>query len=400
MSILLTLSLLISVAFGRVTIDHLEKERVPDEYVITYHENTTVGLAEGHWSTMESYGVEFIHKYNTPLHKGFAAKITDAKVLDLLQEDPMVMAIEANVIFKLDQLDCGTSRPAPSWGLSRISSQTEQGSGFTYNYGDFDGKGVNVYIIDTGILISHNDFGGRASYGINYITNEGTRDDADDWNGHGTHCAGTATGTEYGVAKGANVVAVKVLNSAGSGTFADVVAGVDFVPSDSSRGGPKVSSMSLGAQGTYAALSTAVRNSVTAGVPVVVAAGNSAANACSFTPAGIPETICVGSTDRGDTRSTFSNFGTCVHVFAPGRDITSAWIGSNTATNTISGTSMACPHVAGYVAVLYEEDPDYTPAQIKSTIQDGANKGVIVNPGTGSPNNLLWNGCRPNSINQ
>jgi serine protease len=398
MSILLVLSLL-SVAFGYVSIDHLEKERIPDEYVITYHTNTTVSLAQAHWSAMESYGVSFIHKYHLGDHKGFAAKITDEKVLDALQNDPMVMAIEANVVFKLDQLDCGNRVAAPSWGLARMSHEDETNPPFTINFGDFIGRGCNIYIIDTGILISHNDFGGRASYGINYVTNEGASNDADDWNGHGTHCAGTAGGTTMGIAKGANIVAVKVLNSAGSGTFADVVAGVNFVPNDN-RAGPKVSSMSLGAQGTYAALTQAVVASHAAGVPVVVAAGNSAANACNFTPAGITQAITVGSTDRGDTRSSFSNFGTCVDIFAPGRDITSTWIGSNTATNTISGTSMACPHVAGYVAVLFEEDPAATPGHIEATLRDGSNKDKIGNPGAGSPNHLLWNGCNPSSSAQ
>jgi subtilisin family serine protease len=342
---------------------------------------------------MESYGVEFKHQYNAGSHKGFAAKITDQKVLALLQEDPLVMAIEANVFFTLDQLDCQTPQTnAPSWGIARVSQEAALASEQTYNYG-LTGKGVNVYIIDTGIYTAHNDFGGRASVGVNYVTGESNQDE----NGHGTHCAGTAAGNTFGVAKGATLIAVKVLNRGGSGTFDNVVAGVSWVVNHNSNGNKKVSSMSLGAQGTYPALTSAVQASARAGVPVVVAAGNSNANACSFTPAGVTEAITVGSTERTDRRSSFSNYGNCLDIWAPGTSITSAWIGSPTATNTISGTSMACPHVAGYVSILFEENPSIDNDAIHKYFNDFGNKDKITGIPTSplSPNSLLWNGCKP-----
>jgi subtilisin family serine protease len=285
---------------------------------------------------------------------------------------------------------------APSWGLARLSHVGDLSRGLEmnmrHNSKDHDGAGVDIYIIDTGIMITHDDFGGRARWGRAFADG-GSEDDR---NGHGTHCAGTAAGTRYGVAKAAGLVAVKVLSASGGGTWADVVAGVDYLATNGVSG-KAVGSMSLGGSGSNAALTSAINNCVvTQGIPVVVAAGNSAADACRYTPAGIPSVISVGATeiagfepDEFDNRASFSNWGTCVHIFAPGRDITSSWIGSNSATNMISGTSMACPHVAGYAATLLSSQDGMSPQELKDLIQQTSQQDIIANPGTGSPNYLI-----------
>jgi len=372
---------------------------MPDEYIITYHENTTDDQATAHWSLMDSVGIEFIHKYNQGAHKGFAAKITNKKVLSALQEDPLVAAMQVNGFAYANQHTCNVvQNNCPSWGLARLSHEGDVSRGLINNMrhsSSHTGNGVNVYVIDTGINVNHVDFGGRAKWGVAYADG-GTQVDG---NGHGTHCAGTVGGSTYGVAKQANLIAVKVLGASGGGTWADVVAGVDYCGNQGPPG-RAVGSMSLGGSGSNPALTSAINACVNKGIPVVVAAGNSNGNACSYTPSGIPSVISVGSCeiagfepDEFDSRSSFSNWGTCVHVFAPGRDITSAWIGSNTASSTISGTSMACPHVAGYAATLLSHDPTLSPQAIKDIIQSTAQKDLIANPGTGSPNLLLHNQC-------
>jgi len=258
------------------------------------------------------------------------------------------------------------------------------------------GTGVSIYIIDTGIQTTHVDFGGRAVWGIAFADG-GTQDDR---NGHGTHCAGTAAGTTYGIAKGATLVAIKVLGASGGGTWADVIGGVDWVTTHSVPG-RGVASMSLGGSGSNPGLTSAINSCVDSGTAVIVAAGNSNADACLFTPSGIASVISVGASELAgaepsqyDQKASFSNRGRCLHIWAPGRDITSSWIGSsNTASNTISGTSMACPHVAGYSAVLLGANSGMTPQQLKDTLQSTSQKDLIANPGTDSSNNLLWNQC-------
>jgi len=402
MSILFVLSL-ITLAFGlKLDIENLDQPYMPDEYIITYHENTTDELASSHWDLMDSVGVEFIHKYNAGAHKGFAAKITNEKVVSALREDPLVAAIQVNGFAYANQGEhCNTMQQnTPSWGLARISHPGDVSKGLVnrMHHGINDGAGVEVFVIDTGIMTTHVDFQGRAKWGKAFADG-GSEDDR---NGHGTHCAGTIGGHTYGVAKRATLIAVKVLGASGGGTWADVVAGVDYC-ANTGVPGRAVGSMSLGGAGSNAALTSAINNCVNKGIPMVVAAGNSNANACSYTPSGIPSVISVGSCeiagfepDEFDSRSSFSNFGTCVHVFAPGRDITSTWIGSNTASSTISGTSMACPHVAGYAASLLSRDPTLSPQAIRDIIQTSSQKDLIANPGTGSPNYLLYNQC-PNN---
>jgi len=399
MSILFVLSL-ISIAFGvRLEVANRDQPYMPDEYIITYHDNTTDEQATAHWKLMESVGIQFIHQYNQGTHKGFAAKITDEKVISALQEDPLLFAIEVNGLCSIQQHACDVLQEnTPSWGLARLSHLGDVSRGLINSMlhsNNHDGNGVDIYIIDTGIMITHNDFRNRARWGVAYADG-GTQVDG---NGHGTHCAGTAAGDTYGVAKKAHLVAVKVLGASGGGTWADVIAGVDYL-GNNGRQGHAVGSMSLGGGGSNAGLTSAINSCVSKGIPVIVAAGNSNANACSYTPSGIPSVISVASSeiagfepDEFDSRSSFSNWGTCTHIFAPGRDITSAWIGSNTASSTISGTSMACPHVAGVAATLLSDNRQLSPQALKDLLQTTSQKDIIANPGTGSPNFLLYNQC-------
>jgi subtilisin family serine protease len=300
-----------------------------------------------------------------------------------------------------NQKTCTGHTPvALSWGLPRISysGPIEDGLPDHYNYDTdkFSGNGVKVYIIDTGILTTHQDFApNRAEWGIAIAPGGNV-----DGNGHGTHCAGTAVGTQFGVAKRAHVVAVKVLGAGGSGTIADVVAGIDWVTANGVPG-KAVGSMSLGATGNFPTITTAVNNAVLKGIPIVVAAGNSNGDACNYSPAGVASAICVGASEIAgaeggefDSRSSFSNWGRCLTLFAPGRDINSAWIGSNTATRVISGTSMACPHVAGQVACILSSDPSpISPQVVKDQLVATSLKYIIANAGTASPNLLLHNEC-------
>ena len=214
-----------------------------------------------------------------------------------------------------------------------------------------------------------------------------------DCNGHGTHVAGTVGGSQYGMAKQVRLMAVKVLNCAGSGTFSGVAAGIDWVTGNHAAGAPAVANMSLGAAGSDAATENAVRNSIADGVTYAIASGNDNANACNYTPARVSEAITVNASTNTDARASFSNFGTCTDIFAPGQNITSAWNTSDTATNTISGTSMATPHVTGAAALILGVTPSLTPAQVWSEMSANATLNKITNPGTGSPNRLLFVGA-------
>nr|WP_211216056.1 S8 family serine peptidase [Catelliglobosispora koreensis] len=278
----------------------------------------------------------------------------------------------------------GTQSPTPSWGLDRIDQRAlPLNNSFTYPN---TASGVKAYIIDTGIRTTHSDFGGRAVWGTN-TTGDGNNTDC---HGHGTHVASTTAGTTYGVAKAASLVAVKVLNCAGSGSNAGVIAGIDWVTGNHGAGQAAVANMSLGG-GFNQATNDAVTASIADGVSYAIAAGNeNGSNACNVSPASTPNAITVGSTTNTDARSSFSNIGTCLDIFAPGSSITAAWGTSDTATNTISGTSMATPHVAGAAALVLGTNPSWTPLQVRDFLVNNATNGVVTNPGTGSPNKLLY----------
>ena len=310
--------------------------------------------------------------------KGFSVKMSEQQALRLAN-DPRVEFVEEDGTVSID-----TTQTGATWGLDRIDQRDLPLDGnYTYNA---TGSGVKAYIIDTGIRATHTQLAGRVISGFTAI-NDGLG--TNDGNGHGTHVSGTVGGSTYGVAKNVTLVAVRVLDSSGSGTNSGVISGVDFVTSDHQAGQPAVANMSLGG-GLSSALDTAVANSIADGVTYSIAAGNSNVDACTTSPADVASAITVGATTITDARASFSNFGTCVDIFAPGNNITSSWNTSDTATNTISGTSMATPHVTGVAALFLETNPSASPATVAAAIVNGATLNHVTSPGTGSPNRLLF----------
>ncbi len=290
--------------------------------------------------------------------------------------DPRVSYVQADA----EVHALATQTNPPSWGLDRID-QRNLPLDNSYTYATTAGN-VHAYIIDTGIRTTHTTFGGRAIWGHNSVDTNNT-----DCNGHGTHVAGTVGGSQYGVAKGVALVAVKVLNCQGSGTTAQVADGINWVAGNAVK--PAVANMSLGG-GVNTTLDNAVSNAINMGVTFAIASGNSNADACNFSPARVAAAITVNATDINDARASFSNFGTCTDIFAPGMDITSSWNTSDTATNTISGTSMATPHVAGAAALWLADHPGDTPAQVATGLINASTPNKVTNPGSGSPNRLLY----------
>ncbi|MGB8702094.1 MAG: S8 family peptidase [Thermosynechococcaceae cyanobacterium] len=317
------------------------------------------------------------HVYSAALN-GFSVKMSKADALKLSQDDRVEYISEDGIVKTVGDVSVtGTQTPA-TWGLDRIDQRALPLNN-QYNFPN-RAPSVHAYIIDTGILTTHPDFGGRATFGIN-TTGDGINDDC---NGHGTHVAGTTGSTTYGVAKKVKLVSVKVLGCSGSGTWSGVIAGVDWVTANHIS--PAVANMSLGGGGN-APVDTAVQNSIASGVTYAVAAGNSNSDASFFSPARVPQAITVGATTITDQRSSFSNFGALLDIFAPGSSITSTWLGNS--TNTISGTSMASPHVAGAAALYLQKNPTATPAAVATALINKSTKGVVIDP-QGSPNRLLF----------
>ncbi|MFD7442978.1 S8 family serine peptidase [Streptomyces sp. NPDC059909] len=352
---------------------------IAGSYIVTLDESAADASSKEGKALAAEYGATIKKTYNAALN-GYAVELSEAQAKKFAA-DPAVESVVQNRVFTIS----GTQPNPPSWGLDRID-QRALPLNQSYTYPDPAGEGVTAYIIDTGVRITHSDFGGRASYGYDAIDNDNT---AQDGNGHGTHVAATVAGNSYGVAKKASVVGVRVLNNSGSGTTAQVVAGIDWVTQNAVK--PAVANMSLGG-GVDSALDTAVRNSIASGVTYAIAAGNDGANAANTSPARVTEAITVGSTTSSDARSSFSNYGSVLDIFAPGSSITSAWNTSDSATNTISGTSMATPHVAGAAALYLANNRTATPAQVSSALTTAATPNVVGSPGTGSPNRLLYVG--------
>ncbi|CAM5555246.1 hypothetical protein GCM10010329_25510 [Streptomyces spiroverticillatus] len=325
----------------------------------------------------KTYGGELKRNYSSAIN-GFSASGLTATEAKRLAADPAVAKVVQNKKFHAD----ATQDNPPSWGIDRID-QADTAPDKKYTYPDSAGEGVTAYVIDTGVRVTHKDFGGRASSGFDAIDND---DNADDGNGHGTHVAGTIAGTAHGVAKKAKIVAVRVLDDSGSGTTEQVVAGIDWVTAN--HKGPSVANMSLGG-GADPALDAAVSKAIASGVTFAVAAGNDASDAKDYSPARVPEAITVASSAEGDTQSSFSNFGSLVDIYAPGSDITSSWNDSDDGTKTISGTSMATPHVVGAAAVYLAGHQDATPAQVAEALTGGATPDKISNASPGTANKLL-----------
>ncbi|PRX49091.1 peptidase inhibitor I9 [Prauserella shujinwangii] len=346
---------------------------IENSYIVVLEDGSTVDRVTGRHGGL-------VKRIFTRALPGYAATMSEAQA-KRVAADPAVAYVEQN---RRMRISADQANP-PSWGLDRID-QRDLPLNRNYSYSS-SAAGVTAYIIDTGVMTSHSDFGGRAKSGYDFVDNDAT---ANDCNGHGTHVAGTVGGAAHGVAKGVNLVGVRVLDCGGSGTYDGVIAGIDWVTRNAAK--PAVANMSLGGS-VSTAVDDAVRRSIASGVTYALAAGNDyGANACNTSPARTAEAITVGSTTRTDARSGFSNIGSCLDIFAPGSDITSTWIGGNSATNTISGTSMATPHVAGAAALYLAGNPSATPKQVRDALVANGTTGKVSSPGSGSPNVLLYTG--------
>ena len=368
-----------------------ESERpIPDRYIVVLRPEAAE-TAQARGEAVSRLAVELASRHRGIVLRvyrravqGFSVRMSRRDAL-ALSRDPKVAFVEQDGVVQLPA-DVHATAPAASWGLDRIDQRDLPLDGSFSS--SATGGGVNVYVIDTGIRSSHVEFGGRALAGFTAIDDgRGTTD----CNGHGTHVAGTIGGTTFGVAREVTLFAVRVLNCRGSGTKSGVIGGIEWVTENHVK--PAVANMSLG--GTRSrAIDRAVESSMEVGVTYAVAAGNENANACFFSPANT-DAITVGASDIQDQRASFSNKGRCVDVFAPGVSITSAWALSDTATNTISGTSMASPHAAGVAALYLDENPDAAPEEVMTAILQGATSGRLSGVGFGSPNLLLFSGPLP-----
>lgn len=346
-----------------------------EKYIISYKDNVNAADAS---KKVDNKGAEVEETFKHAI-KGSAVTATKAEIA-AIKKLPEVKSVEIDQKISVAE----TQQSAP-WGLDRSDQRSLPLNG-TYNYSPDAGKGVNVYVVDSGVLAGHTQFTGRTADGWTRVQDGlGTSD----CNGHGTHVAGTTAGSTYGVAKAATVIPVRIFGCEGTGYMSDVVAGLDWIAQHHTAGTPAVANLSVGG-GISATTDAAVQRVIDDGVTVVVAAGNSAADACNASPARTPAAITVAATDRNDAQASFSNFGSCVDIYAPGQSITSAWHTSTTAQASASGTSMAAPHVAGAAAVLLSRNPALTPAQVSTDIVNFSTAGLVTNATAGTPNRLLY----------
>jgi subtilisin family serine protease len=372
---------------------------IPDQYIVVLKSQTLPGPGAVRPVAQTLLGRvgggELLQVYGHAIN-GFAVRIP-AIAAAALAQNPLVASVEQDQTMRLVE----TQFNPPSYGLDRID-QHSLPLDRTYSFPAGTGSGAHVYVIDTGLRASHTDFAGRVGNGRNFAANSNGSvlcqllgigcpvpepSNTNDCNGHGTHVSGTAAGTSFGVAKGATVHPVRVFSCSGSTATSTIIAGVDWVSGN--RIAPAVANMSLGGAAS-ATLDNAVRNLIAQGVSVVIAAGNSNADACNSSPGRVAEGITVAATDSADARASFSDFGSCVDVFAPGVNIVSASYQSDTGSATLSGTSMSSPHVTGAVARYVAVNQSATAAQVQSALTAAATPGVVGNPGTGTPNRLLY----------
>lgn len=397
-----SLSLIASMAFVTQAQATVLKtgDLIPNRFIVTLDQDyqskigvDQVSAAMQRFTTLMGGGVT-AHVYEKALQGGTvfmtswqARMLAKMPGIEKVEQDRVVTMLE-------------TTQNNATWGLDRID-QADLPLNQTYDYPSTAGSGVNVYILDTGIRATHEEFTGRLKPGRNFAINGGLSwdlfglfdwmyntdpENTDDCNGHGTHVASTSAGTTYGVAKNASVIPVRVLNCRGSGSNSGVIAGVDWVAQNHVK--PAVANMSLGG-GDSSTLDTAVENAIASGVTFVVAAGNDNRDACTGSPNSVPAAITVGSSTESDSRSSFSNYGSCVDIFAPGSDITAASVSNDTETETNSGTSMAAPHVAGAAALLLGENANMTSTDVDTALKALAVNDKLTDIGAGSPNRLL-----------
>ncbi|CCX30906.1 putative alkaline protease 1 [Pyronema domesticum] len=384
----------LTVTVGPVTVSVLEGTVIPDNYIVVLKDGISDAQYRAHQEWANSRHSQRLFRRNDPSLSGIEreyhlssllgyAGVFDQSTIDEIQARPEVAYVEPDRV--MVAYDVVSQRNAP-WGIARISQEALENSN-TYKYQSTAGAGVTAYVIDTGINTAHVDFEGRAIFGTNVVGGSNG-----DGQGHGTHVAGIIGGKTYGVAKKATIVAVKVLKDDGSGTTSGVISGVEWVTKDA-KGKKAVANMSLG--GVYSAsLNRAVDAAIQAGITFAVAAGNNNKDAKDYSPASVAAALTVGATDKTDSRASYSNFGSFVDVFAPGSNIPSAWIGSTTAQNTLSGTSMATPHISGLAAYLIGLEGLTTPAAVVKRIKDLSVSGVVTNAGVGSVDSLAYNGVK------
>jgi len=371
-----------------------EPELIPGQYIVVFKKDAALWERNVHMATFGA-NVTIIAKHSIGTFQGYSVQTFDESVVAAIQKSPEVAYVEQDGVATIAQ-SCSTQNglPAGLWGLARVNNR-DLPIPPVFHFHQNHQTTVRVYILDTGILITHVDFGGRASYGANFV-------DAvlPDQNGHGTHVASTVAGTQYGVAKGHPLIAVKVLGKGGSGSWTGVIQGVEWTTTDANkyRGtSPSVGNMSLGG-GRNQGLNDAVDASSAQGVAWIVASGNSNADACNFSPASSPTALSVGATTNTDARASFYNWGRCQHIWAPGANVLGAWMTTNSATNTISGTSMASPHACGVVADWLSTraaSPPIPPAQAFAGVVAQATKGKITDgkEAQGTPNELAYSRC-------
>jgi subtilisin family serine protease len=356
-----------------------DEEPETERYIVRYSDDVDASTEA---ETLEASHpeIEIEHVYNN-VFEGFAAALPEDEV-ERLRDDPRVVSVEEDI--ELSVFSDATTQMSPPWGLDRTDQRYRPLSN-TYTYRS-TGTGVTAYVVDTGIRASHTEFSGRVAAGFTAIADgRGTSD----CNGHGTHVAGTLGGSTYGVAKAVTLVPVRVLDCSGFGDLSDAIAGLNWIIGHQPGDVPAVVNISLGG-GPSSALDAAVQAVVDAGSPVVVAAGNDGQRACDVSPARLPAAVTVAATDSTDHSPNWSNYGSCLDLFAPGVSILSAWRTSNTATATLDGTSMAAPHVAGFAATLLAAQPDLTPSEVATWITSYSTTKVVTNAGSGSPNRLLY----------